>query len=514
MACRISLFIIMRKYLLFALLLISVYAQAQQLQLLQERNYKTDALEKQIYTSAPALQGNILFSGSALKSSHNYENSFLLVKPNADTLWTRKGPTGLKLYPQALRQTADGGFIFCGTSKHPTIGAISGLLMQKINSNGLPLWSQNNYFNNSENIPAAVLVMPNKDFLIGGFIKGNGFSLLRTDSLGNTRWLKDYNWSSDDALVDMQFTKKGKIITAGISNIPVGLSHLKLMVFNQNGDSLKGKQINVNGPNRSESMYSAFSSVTPLSDGGYLLTANLDTVTSSFPNGIAMGMVVKVDSSLNLVWKYIHRTPAVDEYVFTKAKELADGSVIVLGFKFRPAQGGNGFQLYRFNAQGVLKNVYPFTSSICTQTWGVTLDALPDSTFMIGGRCGNNPPVTYGFYVAKVKIPGLPAVLPPIMPGTVTGLAAEQSKPESYLGQSYPNPTTSTAIIPYSLPVSSKQAQIIVRDITGREVGKYELKKNSSNLEVNLSNLHNGLYTYTLVADGKPVATKKLAVMK
>jgi hypothetical protein len=82
------------------------------------------------------------------------------------------------------------------------------------------------------------------------------------------------------------------------------------------------------------------------------------------------------------------------------------------------------------------------------------------------------------------------------------------------LGQSYPNPTTEAAIIPYNLPVSSKNAQLIIRDITGREVGNYALKKNSSSLEINLSNLHNGLYTYSLIADGKPVATKKLAVMK
>ena len=46
------------------------------------------------------------------------------------------------------------------------------------------------------------------------------------------------------------------------------------------------------------------------------------------------------------------------------------------------------------------------------------------------------------------------------------------------------------------------------------EAGSYIIRKNSSNLEVNLSNFRNGLYTYTLVVDEQPVGTKKLVVMK
>jgi hypothetical protein len=503
------------KHVFFLLLVLvtGLQVQAQQPQLIQERNYKVTPNESEILVSAPDQKGNILYSGATLVSVGPYENSFLMVKPNTDTLWTKKNPIKLDLAVLSLLTLPSGGFIAGGNVLKNNIRATT---LNRLNANGLTQWTHNQ--NSAQNLTTTILPMPGKDLLLGGWYSQKDFAITRTDSLGVVKWSKGYPWGgSNEYLLDLKYTPKGNIIAAGITDKPFGPWHLKLMLLNQNGDSLKGKQLIINSINGEEGMDANFNSITPLSDGGYLLTANLDTATSSFPNGINQGTIVKVDSSFNLVWKYIHRTQAVDEYIFTKAKELADGSVIVLGFKFRPAQGGNGFQLYRFNAQGVLKNVYPFTSSICTQTWGVTLDALSDSTFMVGGRCGNNPPITYGFYVAKVKIPGLPAVLPPIMPGTVTGLAAEQNKTESYLGQSYPNPTASTAIIPYTLPVSSRQAQLIIRDITGREVGNYELRKNSSSLEVNLSNLHNlhnGLYTYTLVADGKPVGTKKLAVMK
>src|SRR5688572_4975844 len=122
----------MKKLLLFILVLSALKAQAQQPQLLQERNYKVDGLEKSINTSAANQQGNILYSGSSLVSAYNFNNTFLLVNANADTLWTRNGATGLKLEAQALKPTIDGGFIYAGTAKNPSANNSLGLLIQKL----------------------------------------------------------------------------------------------------------------------------------------------------------------------------------------------------------------------------------------------------------------------------------------------------------------------------------------------------------------------------------------------
>lgn len=130
---------------------------------------------------------------------------------------------------------------------------------------------------------------------------------------------------------------------------------------------------------------------------------------------------------------------------------------------------------------------------------------------MIGGRCGNFNPDNYGFYVAKVKILGLPLPLPPV---NISGTNEELISGIG-LGQSYPNPTAAEAIIPYKLPKNYRQASIIIREIaTGREIKSYELKRNESILKLDLRNFSNGMYLYSLVVDEKPIATKKLAVMK
>jgi hypothetical protein len=483
---------------------------AQQPQLVRERNYLITPLGCDVMASAPDGAGNILYSGvAALGTSSKLENKFLMVKPNADTLWTWRNPLKLDYNQLALQALSPGKFLAGGNiNSGPTIA----MSLQQINSNKTFGWSKN--YVAVPSMVYTILPMPGKDLLLGGSYQKE-FAFTRTDSLGNVKWSRSYTWGTwGDRLIDMKMAKNGNIIALGNTDKPFGPNHVKLMLINQNGDSLLGRQLVVHGINRDEFVGYNFNSVTPLSDGGYLITADVDTITSTYPNGTRMGMLVKVDRNLNMLWHKEIRNAASDFYMLTKTRELTDGSLLVLGYKYWPKQNSNIFQLYRFSPNGQLLATYPFTSSICTSLLITSLDALPDSTYMIGGSCGNNPPVSYGFYVAKVKIPGLPQPMAPMLPGWLTGISADQNQPELYLGQSYPNPTAETAIIPYTLPVSSKQAQIIIRDITGREIEKYEIRKNSSSLEVNLSNLHNGLYTYTLVADGKPIGTKKLAVMK
>jgi hypothetical protein len=85
------------------------------------------------------------------------------------------------------------------------------------------------------------------------------------------------------------------------------------------------------------------------------------------------------------------------------------------------------------------------------------------------------------------------------------------------LGQSYPNPTQGEAVIPYNLPKGTKTATLTINDvITGKIVKSYKLpvEQNQGALNVDLRNLNSGLYTYTLLVNEKPVATRKLAVQK
>ncbi|MBK0404290.1 T9SS type A sorting domain-containing protein [Adhaeribacter sp. BT258] len=495
-----------RIILLIVFYIFSFQVSAQQI--VREWVYKSGNSDRTFASNSLTSNGNVILAGS-YGANPTYQTIYMLVKPNLDTIWVKNGflNAGRAF---GILQTPDNGFAFYGTQKYTNPNA-TGPSLQKLDANGNIKWTKQyatGYWESGEKL----LLAPGSGYFFGGTNQvaniPKAFTLNRTDSLGNLKWRKHFNWHLNDFLADIQHTRNGNIIMYGYTGAP---QRLKLLLVNQNGDSVLGRKITIIGdPNRHERMMFNGCIIIPLSDNGFLMAAEIDTV-----NGQMLGMVVKVNANLQPQWHYIHRT-LPNNVVFIKAKELTDSSVVVLGFNRQVTTGtqNNQFFLYHFSKRGTLQNIYPFTSTVGSQIRPLILQALPDSSFIIGGRAATTAQFfPLAFYLAKVKIPGLPPAMP--APAIVSGTKPGYSTAEINLGQSYPNPTASEAIIPYALPKNYSNASILIRDIaTGRAIGKYQLKRNSRSLTVDVSNLSSGLYLYSLVVDEKPVATKKLAVMK
>ena len=79
------------------------------------------------------------------------------------------------------------------------------------------------------------------------------------------------------------------------------------------------------------------------------------------------------------------------------------------------------------------------------------------------------------------------------------------------LNQNVPNPFSESTVITYSIPKAFGKAQIIFSTITG-EVIKIADIKSSGKGQVNVfaNDISSGIYTYTLVIDGKQIETKKM----
>jgi hypothetical protein len=79
------------------------------------------------------------------------------------------------------------------------------------------------------------------------------------------------------------------------------------------------------------------------------------------------------------------------------------------------------------------------------------------------------------------------------------------------LDQNVPNPFAETTVITYSIPVAVTRAQIHFYDASGNLIKSVEItERGDGQLNVFGQDLSSGLYTYTLVADGQLVATKKM----
>ena len=79
------------------------------------------------------------------------------------------------------------------------------------------------------------------------------------------------------------------------------------------------------------------------------------------------------------------------------------------------------------------------------------------------------------------------------------------------LDQNDPNPFNDQTTIHYSIPDNINAAKIVFFNNSGLVLKTIDIKeKGKGSITVYASDLSSGIYSYTLIADGKPVETKKM----
>lgn len=79
------------------------------------------------------------------------------------------------------------------------------------------------------------------------------------------------------------------------------------------------------------------------------------------------------------------------------------------------------------------------------------------------------------------------------------------------LDQNLPNPFAEQTTITYLIPEEVSEAELIFYDIRGRIVNQVQInERGNSKMTVYGENLKNGVYTYSLIADGQLISTKKM----
>ena len=100
------------------------------------------------------------------------------------------------------------------------------------------------------------------------------------------------------------------------------------------------------------------------------------------------------------------------------------------------------------------------------------------------------------------------------LPTTFTS-SPEQIELLTLLGLAFPNPAENAVTIPYTIPAGTNSAILRIAEVaTGRLVREVQLNLKAEQVQVDLTHISSGLYTYTLLLDGVPNATKKLVVIK
>lgn len=92
-----------------------------------------------------------------------------------------------------------------------------------------------------------------------------------------------------------------------------------------------------------------------------------------------------------------------------------------------------------------------------------------------------------------------------------TGLAVTLSDKNSVvLNQNIPNPFAESTVISYNIQVDFTKAQILFTTSEGNLVKTVDITEKAGNLTVFANDLSHGVYTYSLIVDGKTISTKKM----
>jgi hypothetical protein len=79
------------------------------------------------------------------------------------------------------------------------------------------------------------------------------------------------------------------------------------------------------------------------------------------------------------------------------------------------------------------------------------------------------------------------------------------------LDQNLPNPFKENTVINYNIPTEVSEAKLLFYDLNGRIIKELIIdERGESKLTVYGTNLKTGIYTYSLIADGELIATKKM----
>jgi len=88
----------------------------------------------------------------------------------------------------------------------------------------------------------------------------------------------------------------------------------------------------------------------------------------------------------------------------------------------------------------------------------------------------------------------------------------DQMMANAHISDLYPNPATSFVSLNYDLPTQVESARIKIINILGSIVKDEEMNKNASNLRIDVSDLTNGVYFYSIIINNEVYKTKKLIV--
>jgi len=192
---------------------------------------------------------------------------------------------------ESARQTSDGGYIVAGYASYPVGG--SDVFLVKLSSGGSTQWT-NVFGGTGSQYGNSIYQTSDGGYIIGGrtYVNGQDIYLAKTDSRGDTLWTRIIGGSEDEVAYSVQQTTDGGYILGGYTeSFGAGGYDYFLMKTDSVGDSL---WMRTYGGYYDDRGYSALQT----HDGGYIIAGS----SVSYGIGVYDAWVVKTDGEGDTMW--------------------------------------------------------------------------------------------------------------------------------------------------------------------------------------------------------------------
>lgn len=477
------------------------------------------------------LDGGFIVAGYTSSFGAGAKDVFVVKTDSlGNELWSRffGGTSDEEAY--GLEVLPDGGYLIgCATSSS-TAGSRDGWLL-RLNSSGNSVWDKKIGGLSTDGIRDLKLTSDNS-IIITGWTASDGAGalgnawLVKTDSLGNILFNKNFGGTDADRGLSVQQTSDGGYILTGYTaSSGAGNDDLFLVKTDGSGNQTWAKTFGGTGRDYGNA-------VKQTSDGGYLIAG----YTLSFGAGGDDLWIVKTDSTGTQLWNKTFGGTASD--VAYSMDLTADGGYVIVGHTLSSGAGVHDAWLLRTMTETIPVELVSF-SAISNGTdinlnWatatevnnhGFEIQRSRDKTNFntVGFIEGKGTTNEYQNYSWKDKNPNPGINNYRLKQIDINGIFKYSdvieidSKPiDSYrLGQNYPNPFNPSTVIRFGLPFSGKVNLTVYNSMgevvktlinTSMETGYHEVHFNAENLP-------SGLYFYKLQA-GTFTQTKKMLLIK
>jgi hypothetical protein len=269
------------------------------------------------------------------------KSTLIRINKFGDTLWTRKYSPLWDPYGTTVQLTSNGGFIITGN--RPVGGHGFDVWLIRTDSLGNVLWERT-YGEREEDIGSSVLETSDKGFIIIGHTLNNSAGsydiwLIKTDSLGDTLWTRKFGGKGNDLGYDVKQTLDGGYILTGIKTFQGGGADVWLIRVDSLGRTRWTKNYGGNFDDYGKA-------VNQLSDGGFIVAG----YTRSFGNGEYDFWVLRTDSLGDTLWSRTFGGSQSD--IATGLTLTKDRHIVVVGHTYSFGNGINDAWILKIDLQG------------------------------------------------------------------------------------------------------------------------------------------------------------------